>query len=327
MGQKLQFLIPHYKEKQEVISNLIDSIKLQQQVNMADLGCIIVDDGPDSIHLEDSFLKSYPFEIIYKQAPKGGVSATRNACLDEATSDYVMFCDADDMFMNSCGLYILFREIENNEFDLLISTFVEETRDFNTMKPIFVNHDIDFTFVHGKVLRREFLKNKKIRWNPNLTIHEDSYFNMLAMRCAKEVKHCQTPFYLWKWRDESVCRHDPKYMLKTYNNMIESNTALVNELKKRGMVDAACELATQMTFDSYYTMNKKEWLDQENQEYRKSTERRFSEYYREFKVLVDLIGEDKRNQIIVGIKNRMFGEGVMLEKITFDDWIKHISEI
>ena len=109
--------------------------------------------------------------------------------------------------------------------------------------------------------------------------------------------------------------------------MIESNTALVNELKKRGMVDAACELATQMTFDSYYTMNKKEWLDQENQEYRKSTERRFSEYYREFKVLVDLIGEDKRNQIIVGIKNRMFGEGVMLEKITFDDWIKHISEM
>ena len=190
MSKKLQFLIPHYKENKEVISNLLDSIKLQQQVNMDDIGCIIVDDGPDSIHLEDSFLKSYPFEIIYKQAPKGGVSATRNACLDEATSGYVMFCYADDMFMNSCGLYILFREIENSEFDLLISTFVEETRDFNTMKPIFVNHDIDFTFVHGKVLRREFLKNKKIKWNPNLTIHEDSYFNMLAMRCAKEVKHC-----------------------------------------------------------------------------------------------------------------------------------------
>lgn len=47
-----------------------------------------------------------------------------------------------------------------------------------------------------------------------------------------------------------------------------------------------------MTFDSYYTMNKKEWLDRENQEYRKSTERRFSEYYKEFKVLVDLIGEE-----------------------------------
>ena len=69
-----------------------------------------------------------------------------------------------------------------------------------------------------------------------------------------------------------------------------------------------------MTFDSYYTMNKKEWLDQENQEYRKSTERRFSECYEEFNVLVDLIGEDKRNQIIVGIKNRIFGEGIMLEK-------------
>ena len=53
MGKKLQILIPHYKENQEVVSNLLDSIKLQQQVNMDDIGCIIVDDGPDSIHLED----------------------------------------------------------------------------------------------------------------------------------------------------------------------------------------------------------------------------------------------------------------------------------
>lgn len=116
-------------------------------------------------------------------------------------------------------------------------------------------------------------------------------------------------------------------MLKTYQNMIESNTCLVKELKKRGLIDSACEMATQMTFDAYYTMNKKEWLEQENQEYRRITENRFAKYYQEFKSLVDLIGEEKRNQIIMGIRGRMFGEGMILEKVTFDDWISHIIEL
>jgi hypothetical protein len=88
---------------------------------------------------------------------------------------------------------------------------------------------MDSTFVHGKVHRRKFLINNNIRWNEKLTIHEDSYFNCLCQKLGKEVKYCQNPFYLWKWRDNSVCRHDPKYILKTFNNMLESNTALVKE--------------------------------------------------------------------------------------------------
>lgn len=187
---KLQFLIPHYKETFSEIKPLLDSISIQQTVDMNDIGAIIVDDGPDSVKLDETRLSEYPFNIIYRQSPKGGVSATRNACLDLATAEYVMFCDADDMFMNACGLHILFREMNQNEFDMMISTFVEETRDIQNKKPLFINHDVDFTFVHGKVLRREFLKNNNIRWNPDLTIHEDSYFNFLSMKCAKEVKLC-----------------------------------------------------------------------------------------------------------------------------------------
>jgi len=56
------------------------------------------------------------------------VSATRNYCLDKATADYVMFCDADDMFYNMCGLYLIFKEI-NIGFEVLLSVFTEETRD------------------------------------------------------------------------------------------------------------------------------------------------------------------------------------------------------
>lgn len=321
---KLQILIPQYQETDEIIKPLLDSIEIQQNVDLKrDVGVIIVNDGTD-VRLSDELLNSYTYQIEYHRAEHGGVSATRNKCLDYATSDYVMFCDADDMFYNACGLYIVFREIDMGGFDSLVSAFVEESRDPVTKEPVYINHDMDTTFVHGKVHRRQYLLDKDIRWNDALTIHEDSYFNCLCQRLAGELKYSQTSFYLWRWRDDSVCRHDPKYILKTYNNMLDSNTALVNEFIKRGRTQDAQYYATSMIYDAYFTMNKREWIDQENKQYRHATEKRFKEYYVTFKSLFDSIPEDAKNQIIVGIKNRMFGEGLMMESITFDDWIKSV---
>ena len=230
---KLQILIPQYKETDDIIKPLLDSIEVQQNIDLKnDVGVIIVNDGTD-VHLSQNLFDRYSFKIDYYLNEHKGVSATRNACLDYATADYVMFCDADDMFYNACGLYIVFREIELGGFDILVSAFIEESRDFATKEPLYINHDMDSTFVHGKIHRRQYLIDNNIRWNDSLTIHEDSYFNCLCQRLAKELKYSQTSFYLWKWRDTSVCRHDPKYILKTYNNMLDSNDALVEQFLQR----------------------------------------------------------------------------------------------
>lgn len=321
---KLQILIPQYKETDEIVKPLLDSIAIQQNVDMNEIGVVICNDGTD-VYLSDELLNSYPFTVKYYKEPHRGVSGTRNACLDHATADYVMFCDADDMFYNACGLYIVFREMTNG-FDSLVSAFIEETRNPETKEPLYINHDMDSTFVHGKVHRRGYLIKEHIRWNDALTIHEDSYFNCLCQKLSANVKYCPSPFYLWRWRDESVCRHDPKYILKTYNNMLDSNTALVSEFERRGNVSEAQFYATSMIYDAYYTMNKDEWLNQENQEYRVKTEKRFHEYYLRFKHLLTAIPADVKAQIIVGMKNRFFQEGLLMESITFEQWIKHVEE-
>ena len=326
MNKKLQILIPQHKETENIIKPLLDSIELQQNVDLKnDIGVIIVNDGTD-IHLSEEFLNHYTYDIEYYLNEHKGVSATRNACLDHATADYVMFCDADDMFYNMCGLYIILREISMGSFDSFVSFFIEESRDPNTKEPVYINHEMDSTFVHGKVHRRKYLIEQKIRWNESLTIHEDSYFNCLCQKLATEVKYCSTPFYLWKWRDDSVCRSDFKYILKTYNNMLDSNDALVSEFLTRNRLQDAQFYAVSMIFDSYFTMNKDEWINQENKEYRYATEKRFKEYYDKFKVLYDNIAPEVKAQIIMGIKNRMYGEGLLMESITFEDWIKHIIE-
>ena len=139
---KLQFLIPQYKETDKIIKPLLDSIALQQNVDFNEIGVIITNDGTDT-HLTSEFLNSYPFKIDYYLAEHKGVSATRNYCLDHATADYVMFCDADDMFYNACGLWIIFQEIQNG-FDYLISLFIEETRWEGRVG--YINREMDSTF-------------------------------------------------------------------------------------------------------------------------------------------------------------------------------------
>ncbi len=322
---KLQILIPQYKETDEVVKPLLDSIALQQNVPFGEIGVILCNDGSD-VFLSEELLGRYPFAVEYHREPHRGVSGTRNACLDYAAADYVMFCDADDMFYNACGLWILFQEMKVG-FDSLVSVFIEETRLPETGEITYVSHEQDSTFVHGKVHRRQYLLDNRIRWNDALTVHEDSYFNILCQNLSVNVKYCQTPFYLWRWRDESVCRHDPKYILKTYRNMIDSNDALVGEFLKRGLIDRAAFYTAFLIFDAYYTMNKPEWVNQENRAYRDETEKRFAGYYRKHEDLWKSTPPVTRMQISNGVRSRSVMEGMQMESVTIDGWLRHIRKL
>lgn len=325
---KLQILVPHYKETEEEIKPLLDSIAIQQNVDFNEVGVVICHDGEikDGVSRFD-FGNRYPFTIDQISQKHSGVSAARNACLDYSTADYVMFCDADDMFCNVCGMWMIIREIDNGGFDSLVSIFIEEGRIPGTNEVAYISHEMDSTFVHGKVHRRRYLIDNGIRWNPNLTIHEDSFFNIQCQNLSKNVKYCQNPFYLWKWRDNSVCRHDPKYILKTYGNLIDSNDALIDEFLKRGAQDKAMFYVAFLIFDAYYTMNKPEWINQENKEYRDNTERRFSSYYKKRKDIWQSIPMGDKMIMSNQVRSRSVMEGMRMEAVTIDSWLRHVEAI
>lgn len=325
---KLQILVPHWQETADEMEPLLDSLAIQQAVNMDEFGVVVAYDGADASPLPvDEWANKYPFAIEHVHASKGGVSATRNFALDHATADYVMFCDADDMFYSACALYIIFREMSLG-FNTLVSCFIEETRNPETKEPMYINHDVDSTFVHGKVHRRKYLLDNNIRFNDSLTVHEDSYFNILAQNCTEpeKAKYCPTPFYLWKWRDASVCRHDPDYLLKTYNNMLDSNDTLIDEFEQRGMSDKAKFYVCFMIFDAYYTMNKKEWLDKTNINYRNAVNKRFSEYYHKHKHQWEAVSEQEKMMISNGVRQKSVMEGMPMESITIEDWLSSFSK-
>ena len=158
----LQLLIPQYRETERDIQKLLDSIKLQRGIKFNDIGVIIVNDGSD-ITLNENFLNQYPFEIRYLKIKHSGVSAARNAALKAATADYVMFCDADDMFYHALAIHYIINTVSSKEVDCIYSTFMEEIPD--AAKPGEFTYNIRpqaFVFVHGKVYRRQFLLDKDI---------------------------------------------------------------------------------------------------------------------------------------------------------------------
>lgn len=326
--KKLSICITHYDEDYfTTVKRLLDSIAIQQGIDFEDIEAVIVNDG-NSRPIWDCAPNAFPFSVQVFTIPHSGVSAARNKAMDEATGEYIMFCDCDDMFLSVCGLYVLFKELDSGEYDTLTSLFVEENID-RSGKVVYINHEnVDCTFIHGKVHRRQFLIDNNIRWNESLTIHEDSYFNCLCQKLAQpeRIKRCDSAFYLWKYRSDSVCRKDPKYMLKTYCNMIASNTALVEQFLMRGMEKEAEYYVSCMVFSTYFEMNKEKWLASENRTYRKQVDNAMKAYLTKYKSLLESTDELTRVELIRDVKNRAYFEGMVLETFTFDEWIKRVMK-
>lgn len=323
----LDILVTTYNEPVETIQPLLNSIALQQNIDFDEIGVIICNDG-GTTKIPVETLDSLPYYTEQHICEHAGVSSTRNACLEYSNARYVMFCDCDDLFYSVTALWIIFREIyDNGGFDGLISKFIEETRDSDG-NVAYINRESDRTFVHGKIWKTAYLKKNKIQFNPALTIHEDSYFVILATSLSTKIKYCPTPLYLWRWVDESVCRRDILYLNKTYVNMLDSNTALIEQLLSRRLKDLAQYYTAFMCLDLYWNLQTNRWWEtDEGHEYLEPTEKRFKEYWEAHKYLYEQFSNNQQAmaQLVSGLKQRFTQEGVILEKITFDQWIQHIE--
>lgn len=222
--RKLQILIPQYKENESVLKDLLESIKMQQGINKEEIGVIIVNDGSEVV-LDESVLSEYDFDIKYIINKEHlGVSYTRQTALNNSEAEYVMFCDADDMFIDSLAIRKILDYIRDG-FDALVFAFYEQVS-FEKFK---LHSENDCTFVHGKVYNKKFLKENEIEWKTSLIKHEDLYFNCWALAVADNVIRDKTPIYLWKYNKNSVTRNGD-FIMDSYADMINSYNCLVDKL-------------------------------------------------------------------------------------------------
>ena len=324
----LDIIVTHYKEPFELGKKFFDMLALQRNVNFDDVGVILVNDGEEN-ELVGNWYKKYPYQIHQLSIPHGGVSRARNAGLDASTADWVMFCDFDDCFQSIFGLYLIFCGMAEDKYDLLRASFTEEVLGDDGIMHL-VAHDDDSVFIHGKVIRRKFLVDNKIRFNDKLTIHEDGFFNVLTYALAKknnrEVK-INTTIYLWAWNGNSVVRKDKSddYILDTYSHLMKQRIALTDEFIHRDMGEEMMTTVIKTVCDSYYDFQKHSWRLQKNKPRVERAERWFAAYFKRFAQIYAKANIVKVGQLAAIARARNVAQNTMLmESETLKDWLEHI---
>ena len=105
--------------------------------------------------------------------------------------------------------------------------------------------------------------------------------NHLVNETLLQMKYARVVSLLAERLDISEPRAlDLFYNSKTYQYMIDSNEMLIIDFLKRGQIKEAAERACGMLYATYYTMNRDIWLDEECEEWRYVTEKRFQQYCR-----------------------------------------------
>ena len=324
--KRLQFLVPQYKETEEVISFLLDSIECQVGIDKKDIGVIICSDGGNYI-LDRKFLDKYSYDIDYVVCTHRGVSGARNSAFLLSDADYVMYCDSDDGFCNTFALKIIFQNIDISEkegkpFDLMSTKFYSEKQAEGDMPWSLSICDHNNVYIHSRVYRRKFLVDNNLYFNEKIWANEDSFFNISTTFFSKNTKALNIPIYCWRGNPQSVT-HDPKFIIKTLHQLIYSNDSVVetmlllNKDKKdiaKSVFDIICKV--------YLDMNKPDWHKPENAEYKDITLKTLKWYINKRGALCNVLTDEDKRVILQGARNTQhYGN---IESITFNDFIKGV---
>ena len=319
--KKIQFLVPQYKENEETISFLLDSIESQLHMDKKDMGVIICSDGGEYI-LDQNFLNKYSYDIQYVICEHRGVSATRNSALILSDAEYVMFCDADDGFVSNIGVYSIIRSFNVNPKIEILSTkiFVEDLKDGH---PEFTIGDHNNTFIHGKVFRRDFLITHELFFDERLKVHEDSYFCNIVNFFVKHKANNDNVFYCWRKNPNSVS-NQKYYFVNTMWRLLLTNDSLIDLMETININKESISLSVIDVFLQFYCeLQNDEWY---LKEHKKQLDRTYGVLY--WYIMKNLeyynsASEEDFKQCLMNVRNGHHYRKV--EWFTIDQFIKRIE--
>ena len=199
----VSIVFPVYN-KSELLPTTLPSLLSQ---TYRDFELIAVDDGSTdgSGDFLDRLAKTDTRVKVIRQ-PNAGVSAARNAALDRASGDYVVFADADDTVCPD-WLEVLAKEAETSGADIVVSGFFSTDINGKALDTVLPPEEGNITgkeflgnfyahqsnhglpgFGHGKIVRRDLIEKNNIRFTPGLKLAEDLDFFVRLYDKAETVR-------------------------------------------------------------------------------------------------------------------------------------------
>ena len=247
----LDIMITHWTEPWEIGKKAFDILALQRLVSWDEIRITLVHDGSEAF--PDHYFKDYPYRVRQVCLPHGGIAAARNWCIENGTATWIKWCDFDDMFTCVSALREIVNALKNaQQFDMLWFEFLWEMDGKHYRKT-----DRDPVLLHGKILRRSFLKEHGIRFQEYLTFCEDSAFLALV---EMEIDHqrigkikTEAPAYLYLVRQGSLCNR-PEILFDNRMSFFQRHRYVAEELRKHGEILESERFTVRTMGDSYLTL-------------------------------------------------------------------------
>lgn len=199
IGRKVSIIIPAHNAER-YIADCIESVLKQ---SYEDWELIIVDDGSKDQTAEICSCyagKDNRIRLFHNDTGKG-VSSARNRGLDEATGDYIVFLDSDDLLPSDS---VLLRMNYMEEVDLVCGNNDEIDEDGRFLKKgltrsvdsVLNNKDaVRIITVFNKQGYQGYCWNKLFKWEiiekEHIRFHEEISYNEDRLFCYQYVTYCQ----------------------------------------------------------------------------------------------------------------------------------------
>lgn len=240
----ISVIVPVYKAE-SYLKRCVDSILQQAQ---ADFEVILIDDGsPDSSGLMcDAYAQADPRVHVIHQ-PNAGVSAARNAGLQQAQGTWITFVDADDYLLPG-----FFDAVRQSPADLLLQGWKSfgDYDDYTEPLPLglirtrreidpFLARHLDTLFMRtpwGKFFKKSLIG--PLRFDTHLIIGEDTsfFFAYLQKIASLHVVNDSAYMYLLRFNDRrrDMSPHDTvvqfRSLYASYRQLSIASPAFVKQI-------------------------------------------------------------------------------------------------
>lgn len=223
---KLSIVIPYYNVE-PYTNELLDC--LAPQIT-DDVEVILIDDGSDK-----PYKTNYKWCQVYRQE-NGGASSARNAGLERAKGEYVVFIDSDDLVADDYVKQI-FAKMPFDYLEMSWRSLVGEGAQF-FKKLNSINDRLDNPSAVTRAWNRAFIGD--LRFNEHKQVAEDAEFTKVLLS-RQGARRAVITDYLYFYRTStpnSLTKRytngqtDTKRIVYHYNRVTRDMTALLDEIKR-----------------------------------------------------------------------------------------------
>ena len=212
---KISVIVPVYNVE-KCLGRCIDSILNQ---TFGDFELILVNDGSkdNSGKMCDKYAQQ-DSRIIVIHKENGGVSTARNAGINRASGDYIMFVDSDDYILET--MLEDMEALAGDETDCILTSATILAADNKVYNKCISDSDTSVSELMNqycmsviptilvdvpwcKLYKRNIIKEFDIHFDTNLSYGEDAVFNMTYLKECKNIKTSKNAYYVYDRSNEN----------------------------------------------------------------------------------------------------------------------------